>query len=50
MAHSPAYVGALMFKRTGDLSLDNFGDAVVLRTFGIVPDNLDEFSTLLRLP
>ena len=42
MARSPAYVGALAFKRTGDLSLGNFGDAAVLRTFGIVPDNLDE--------
>jgi hypothetical protein len=42
MARSPAYVGALAFKRTGDPSLGNFGDATVLRTFGIVPDNLDE--------
>jgi hypothetical protein len=42
MARSPAYVGALAFKRTGDPSLGTFGDATVLRTFGIVPDNLDE--------
>ena len=43
MARSPAYVGALAFKRTRDLSRGNFRDAAVLRTFGIVPDNLDEF-------
>ena len=42
MARSPAYVGALAFKRTGDPQLGNFGDATVLRTFGIVPDKLDE--------
>src|SRR5262245_6761919 len=42
MARSPAYVGALAFKRTGDPAVGKFGDATVLRTFGSVPDNLDE--------
>ena len=42
MARNPANVGALAFKRTGDPSLGNFGDATVLRTFGTVPENLDE--------
>jgi hypothetical protein len=40
---SRANAGALAFKRTGDPSLGNFGDATILKTFGIVPDNLDEF-------
>jgi hypothetical protein len=35
-------VGALAFKRTGDPSLGNFADATVLKSFGEVPDNLDE--------
>jgi hypothetical protein len=42
MSRNPVNVGALAFKRTGDPSLGNFGDATVLRTFGTVPDNLDE--------
>ena len=42
MSRKPENVGALAFKRTGEPSMGNFGDAVVLKTFGIVPDNLDE--------
>ena len=42
MSHDPANAGALAFKRTGDPNIGNFGDATVLRTFGDVPDNLDE--------
>jgi hypothetical protein len=42
MARRPPNVGALAFKRTGDPSLGNFADATVLKTFGEVPDNLDE--------
>jgi hypothetical protein len=42
MSRNPAHVGALAFKRTGDPNLGNFGDATLLRTFGSVPDNLDE--------
>jgi hypothetical protein len=36
-----AHVGSLAFKRTGDPN-GKFGEATVLRTFGMVPDNLDE--------
>jgi hypothetical protein len=39
---SVTYYVALAFKRTGGPSLGNFGDATVLRTFGQVPDKLDE--------
>jgi hypothetical protein len=42
MSREPANAGAVAFKRTGDPNLGNFGDATVLRTFGEVPDNLDE--------
>jgi hypothetical protein len=42
MARRPPNVGALAFKRTGDPSLGNFADAVLLKSFGKVPDNLDE--------
>jgi hypothetical protein len=41
MARSPAYVGALAFKRTGDPSLGNFADATVLEVW-LGPGNLDE--------
>jgi len=36
-------VGAVAFKRSGEPSQGNFGDATILKTFGIVPDRLDEF-------
>jgi hypothetical protein len=42
MARRSPNVGALAFKRSGDPSLGNFADATVLKTFGDVPDNLDE--------
>ena len=42
MSRDPAKAGALAFKRTGDPSLGSFADATVLKTFGEVPDNLDE--------
>ena len=35
-------VGAVAFKRTGDPNIGSFADATVLRTFGDVPENLDE--------
>ena len=51
LSRKPENVGALAFKRTGDPNMGNFGDAIVLRTFGKVPDNLDEFeSALLTFP
>jgi hypothetical protein len=42
LSRKEGHVGALAFKRTGDPSMGNFGDAVILRTFGLVPENLDE--------
>ena len=33
-------LGAIAFSRTGDLSIGEFNDAVVLRKFGDVPDDL----------
>jgi hypothetical protein len=42
MARTQPNVGALAFKRSGDPNMGNFGDATVLKTFGQVPDNLDE--------
>jgi hypothetical protein len=37
-----ANAGALAFKRTGDLNTGSFDDATILRTFGVIPQNLDE--------
>ncbi len=42
LSRKPEHVGALAFKRSGDPNLGSFADATVLRTFGSVPDNLDE--------
>ena len=42
MSRDPANVGALAFKRAGDPMMGDFSDAIVLRTFGEVPDKLDE--------
>ena len=42
MSRDPGNSGALAFKRTGDPNMGNFGDATVLRTFGQVPEHLDE--------
>ena len=42
LARQPENAGALAFKRTGDPNMGQFGDAQVLRTFGKVPENLDE--------
>ena len=42
MSRDPANVGALSFMRTGDPSVGSFADATILKTFGDVPDNLDE--------
>ena len=42
MSRDPENAGALAFKRTGDPNMGNFGDATVLKTFGQVPENLDE--------
>ncbi len=42
MSRDPAHIGALSFMRTGDPSQGNFADAKILKTFGEVPQNLDE--------
>jgi hypothetical protein len=42
MSREPANAGALAFKRSGDPNMGNFSDAVVLKAFGDVPENLDE--------
>ena len=42
MSRKPEHVGALAFKRTGDPNMGNFADATILKSFGEVPDNLDE--------
>ena len=42
MSRDPANAGALAFKRTGDPNMGSFADATVLKTFGDVPENLDE--------
>jgi hypothetical protein len=42
MSRDPANAGALAFKRSGDPNMGNFSDAVVLKRFGDVPENLAE--------
>ena len=42
MACDPANAGAIAFKRTGDPMMGDFSDAIVIRTFGQVPVQLDE--------
>ena len=42
MARDPANAGALAFKRSGDPNVGSFTDAILLKAFGDVPDNLDE--------
>ncbi len=42
LSRTPPHVGALAFKRSGSPDDGQFGDAIVLKTFGEVPSNLDE--------
>jgi len=35
-------VGAIAFSRTGDPDVGQFNDAKIIRTFGMVPERLDE--------
>ncbi len=39
MAHREPNVGAIAFSRSGDPYLGEFQDAVILKTFGEVPDD-----------
>ena len=41
-ARDASNAGALAFKRSGDPAMGSFNDTVVLKTFGEVPDRLDE--------
>jgi hypothetical protein len=43
MSRKEGIVGALAFKRTGEPTQGLFGEPTTLRTFGLVPENLDEF-------
>jgi hypothetical protein len=40
MSHDEANAGAVAFSRSGDPDLGEFGDAVILKAFGEVPDDL----------
>jgi hypothetical protein len=40
LSRQPGHVGAVAFSRTGDPATGNFGDALVIRKFGEVPDDL----------
>ena len=42
MARDSANAGAVAFKRAGDPNVGEFSDAVVLKKFGDVPENLSE--------
>lgn len=42
LSHAPANVGAVAFSRTGDLAMGELSDAVVLKAFGDVSDDLSE--------
>ncbi len=42
MSRMPEHAGAIAFKRTGNPGQGSFEPATILRTFGEVPDNLDE--------
>lgn len=43
LSRKEGHVGAVAFSRSGDPATGDFGDAVVLKKFGAVPD---DFSTL----
>ncbi len=42
LSRDAAHIGALAFKRTGDPNIGSYGDATILKTFGDIPENLDE--------
>jgi hypothetical protein len=42
MSRMAEHAGALAFKRSGDPNIGSFDGATILKTFGEVPDNLDE--------
>ena len=42
MSRDPLNAGALAFRRSGDPNLGEFGEPTILKTFGEVPNTLDE--------
>jgi hypothetical protein len=42
MARTESHIGAVAFSRTGDPGSGEFSDAVVLKAFGDLPDDLSE--------
>src|SRR5262249_28066647 len=42
LSRTPPNVGAIAFSRTGDPDVGQFNDAKIIRTFGMVPERLDE--------
>ena len=42
LSRAPGHIGAIAFSRTGDPMMGEFGDAMLLRTFGHVPVDLNE--------
>jgi hypothetical protein len=42
MSRQPGSVGAIAFKRSGDPNVGEFSNAVVLKSFGDVPEDLSE--------
>jgi hypothetical protein len=42
LSRAPGHIGAIAFSRTGDPMMGEFGDAILLRTFGHVPGDLSE--------
>jgi hypothetical protein len=41
LSRAEGCVGAVAFSRTGDPMIGEFGDAQLLRKFGVVPDDLN---------
>jgi hypothetical protein len=42
MSRHPANIGAIAFKRSGDPNVGEFSDAMMLKRFGDVPEDLSE--------
>ena len=42
MSQDPLNAGALAFRRSGDPNLGDFGEPTILKSFGEVPNTLDE--------
>jgi len=40
LSRKPGHVGAVAFSRTGDPATGDFGDAIVIKKFGDVPEDL----------